>query len=123
MTVRHLAIALLLSLVLVAVATASLWTWTGNGADDEWGTSGNWTSDCQGICPQIPGTSDDVEIPTGVASWDIDMDDNYTVDDVVIKYATDFNDAGTGAPTLTTDTVTINGASVVRVGNVVITAE
>jgi hypothetical protein len=122
MTVRHLAIAFLLSLVLVAVATASLWTWTGNGADDEWGTAGNWSTDCVGICPQIPGASDDAAFATGV-SVNVDMDDSYTIDDLTISIDVDYNDAGTGAPTLTTDTVTINGASVVRVGNVVITTE
>lgn len=109
-------------LVLCCTATMVLgqsYYWTGNGVDDDWSNNENW--DCRGTCFCFQGdcgypddTGDDAWIPSTAGPFQVDLITE-VIDDMTIDNDVDFG-SETGSPvTLTVDSLTICGDSVVTI--------
>jgi|GEM_PF-1125730 len=88
-----------------AVCLGALFTWTAGGADDDWDTSANWST--QGQRPYPSTTNDDALFPAGADGWYVGLITEQ-IDDLTLNTSRDFYSAG-GTVTLTVDSITIAG--------------
>jgi len=108
--------ACMVMLVVVSVGFAGSFTWTGNGSDDDWDTTANWTSSsCMGCYPD--DTGDDATIPTPACCTGYAVNlITESIDDLTIEGDVDFSGAS-GDPVLTVDSVTIIGPAVLTMSD------
>jgi len=93
-------------LALAAAALAASYSWQGQGLDNCWDTCKNWVVTGSYVCWPSDST-DDVAFPKAGSPWDVELIE-HSNDDMTIAGDIDFT-ACDGTPTLTVDSVTIDG--------------
>lgn len=88
----------------VMVAWAVSFTWVGNGADDHWDTTTNWTTICAPCYPDDSGDTATIDVHNA----DVDLV-NVEIGDLTIEDSVTFGDADGENPTLCVTGLTITG--------------
>lgn len=96
-----------------APSLLATFTWNGNGGDDDWDTTDNWTSvGCSNCYPD--DCNDDATIPYTGGGWDI-VAVAIQMDDLTISSSIDFTGSGGSPPVLKADSITLTGSNDIEI--------